>query len=407
MKKLFSFYSICFVVVMLFSADSHAQTSEQKALEVKRAKLQKEILEMNRLLSAEKQEKGNVLEQMEALDRKINVRQELIRVTNQQSNLLNRQINANIRSIGKLRKDLELLKNDYAQLIQKSYQNKTQNNRLMFLLSSDNFFQAFKRLQYMKQYTKHRKEQGENIEAKTEKLSALNKDLVGQRKIKDQLLAENKKAKNDLSKEIGVQQALLKSIKQNESKYTQAINKKKKESRRIDREIGKLIRTAIASSNKKSGSRNTTSFALTPEAKLIANNFSSNKGKLIWPVEKGIKSQGFGVYSDKVYPGIKHQNNGVTITTDKGGIARAIFEGEVITIFTNKMGLKGVYLRHGNYISMYYNLSKVYVQKGDKVATKNPLGEIYTNRFSGITNLKFYLYQDTKKLNPEHWIYRL
>lgn len=407
MKKFFSFYSVCFIVVVLFSAGSYAQTSQQKALELKRAKLQKEILEMNRLLSAEKQEKGNVLEQMEALDRKINIRQELIRVTNQQSNLLNRQINANVRSIGKLREDLQLLKDDYAQLIQKSYQNKTQNNRLMFLLSSDNFFQAFKRLQYIKQYTKHRKEQGENIETKTEKLSALNKDLVQQRKIKDQLLAENTKARNSLSKEIGSQQALLKSIKQNESKYTQAIDKKKKESRRIDREIEKLIRTAIASSNKKSGSKNTTKFALTPEAKLIANNFSSNKGKLIWPVEKGIKSQGFGIYSDKLYPGIKHQNNGVTITTDKGGVARAIFEGEVIDIFTNKMGLKGVYLRHGNYISMYYNLSKVYVQKGDKVAAKNPLGEIYTNRFNGITNLKFYLYQDTKKLNPEHWVYKL
>ncbi len=407
MRKLLGRHIVFLVVTLLFSLGLNAQTSQQKALEAKRAKLQKEIREMNRLLSEEKQEKGNVLEQMDALDRKINVRQELIRVTNQQSNLLNRQINANVRSIGKLREDLELLKDDYAQLIQKSYQNKTQNNRLMFLLSADNFFQAFKRLQYMKQYTKHRKKQGESIEAKTKELSILNKDLVEQRKIKDRLLAENRRAKNDLSKEIGTQQALLKTIKQNESKYTQAIDKKKKESRRIDREIEKLIRSAIVSSNKKSGSSNTTTFALTPEAKLIANNFSSNKGKLIWPVEKGIKSQGFGVYADKIYPGIKHQNNGVTITTDKGGQARAIFEGEVVTIFTNKMGVKGVYLRHGNYISMYYNLSKIYVQKGDKVAAKEALGEIYTNRFSGATSLKFYLYQDTKRLNPENWIYQL
>ena len=401
-------YNIVFVLLaVLFASNLNAQTNQQKVLEAKRAKLQKEIREMNRLLSQEKEEKGNVLEQMDALDLKINMRQQLIRVTNQQSNLLNRQINANVRSIGKLREDLELLKKDYAQLIQKSYQNKTQNNRLMFLLSSDNFFQAFKRLEYMKQYAKHRKQQGEDIETKTEELSTLNKDLVEQRKIKDKLLAENRSAKNELSKEISSQQVLLKTIKQNESKYTQAIDKKKKESRRIDREIEKLIRAAIASSNKKSGSSNTNSFALTPEAKLIANNFSSNKGKLIWPVEKGIKSQGFGVYKDKVYPGIKHQNNGVAITTDKGGLARAIFEGEVITIFTNKMGVKGVYLRHGNYISMYYNLSKTYVQKGDKVTAKEPLGEIYTNRFSGATTLKFYLYQDTKRLNPENWIFQL
>ncbi|WP_339143939.1 murein hydrolase activator EnvC family protein [Croceitalea sp. MTPC5] len=362
---------------------------------------------MNRLLFAEKKEKGSVLEQMDAIDRKVNISQELIRVTNQQSNLLNRQINANIRSIGKLREDLEFLKKDYAQLIQKSYQNKLNGNRLMFLLSSDNFFQAFKRMQYMKQYANHRKKQGLEIMTKTEELAVRNKDLVQQRKVKDRLIAENTKVKKNLYAEIASQKALLKSIRQNESKYAAAIDDKKKEARRIDREIEKLIRSAIASSNKKSGSSSKTSFALTPEAKLIASNFSSNKGKLIWPVEKGVKSQGFGVYADKVYPGIKHQNNGVIIATDKGAEARAIFEGEVMTIFTNKNGVKGVYLRHGNYISMYYNLSKIYVKKGDKVAAKEALGEVYTNRFDSSTKLKFYLYQDTKKLNPEDWVYRL
>lgn len=400
-------YIIFFFLAFCVSLNCFSQSSEQKALEAKRARLQKEIKEMNRLLFAEKKEKGNVLEQMDDLDRKINIKQELIRVTNQQSNLLNRQINANVRSIGKLREDLELLKNEYAELIQKSYQNKSQENRLMFLLSSQNFFQAFKRLQYMEQYTKFRKKQGEDIIEKTNKLADLNSDLVEQRKVKDQLLSENRKVKKDLYKEITSQKDLLKSIRQNESKYTTAIDNKKKETRRINREIEALIRAAIVSSNKGSGSAGSTKFALTPEAKLIATNFSSNKGKLIWPVEKGIKSQGFGKYKDKIYPGITRENNGVTIATDKGAQARAIFEGEVITIQTNKMGVKGVYLRHGNYISMYYNLAKVYVQKGDKVSAKEPLGEIYTNRFNDATSLKFYLYQDTQKLNPENWIFQL
>lgn len=403
----FKKHSALLLIVFGLGYTSFAQTGEQKALETKRARLQKEIKEMNRLLLSERKEKGNVLEQMDALDRKINIKQELIRVTNQQSNLLNRQINSNVRKIGKLREDLELLKDDYAKLIQKSYQNKSQENRLMFLLSSQDFFQAFKRLQYIKQYTKFRKKQGEDIIKKTEELARLNQDLVAQRKVKDQLLAENRRVKNQLYKEITSQKDLLKSIRQNESKYTAAIDVKKKETRRIDREIQALIRAAIASSNKSSGSKASAKFALTPEAKLIANNFAANKGKLIWPVEKGIKSHGFGKYKDKVYPGITHENNGVTIATDKGTDARAIFEGEVITILTNKAGVKGVYLRHGNYISLYYNLSTVYVQKGDKVAAKEALGEIYTNKFNGATNLKFYLYEDTQKLNPENWIYQL
>ena len=407
-------FLISFLVLSTFlsTGTAFAQTNEQKALEAKREQLEKEIGEINRLLFAEKKEKGNVLDQMEALDQKINVRQQLIRVTNQQSNLLNRQINANIRSISKLRDDLKLLREEYATMIQKSYQNNSQQSRLMFLLSSENFFQAFKRMQYMKQYTQYRKEQGEQIMVKTDELTQLNVDLTTQRKEKDRLIATNNRAKAQLMKEMKSQKELLGSIRQNESKYAQAIQKKKREARKIDQQIERLIRNAIAASNKKAGAGKVTKassnkFILTPEATLVANNFSANKGKLIWPVEKGIKSQGFGVYKDAVYPGIKHQSNGVIITTDEGAMARAIFEGEVIAILSVPGGNKGVQIKHGNFISTYYNLSDLYVKKGDIVAIKAALGKIYTNRSNGQTRLKFYLYQDTSRLNPEEWVYQL
>lgn len=410
-KRLFVSCLILFSTVLSMQ-NIYAQTNEQKALEAKREQLQKEISEINRLLFAEKKEKGNVLDQMEALDTKINVRQQLIRVTNQQSNLLNRQINANIRNISKLREDLKSLKDEYATMIQKSYQNNSQQSRLMFLLSSKNFFQAFKRMQYLKQYTQYRKEQGEQIMLKTEELTQLNIDLTVQRKEKDQLIAINNRAKAELMKEMKSQKELLGSIRQNESKYASAIQNKKKEARKIDQQIEKLIRSAIAASNKKAGAgkakiTSSNKFILTPEATLVANNFSANKGKLIWPVEKGIKSQGFGVYNDAVYPGIKHQSNGVIITTDKGAKARAIFEGEVIAILSVPGGNKGVQIKHGNFISTYYNLSNLYVKKGDKVTIKTELGEVYTNRSNGQTRLKFYLYEDTSRLNPEEWVYQL
>ena len=406
-KTLIRIYLTLFVVLFI-GTGAFAQTNEQKALEAKREQLQKEIKSINRLLFAEKKEKGNVLEQMEALAQKINVRQQLINVTNQQSNLLNRQINTNIRNISKLRDDLETLKDDYATMIQKSYQNKSQQSRLMFLLSSENFFQAFKRLQYLKQYTQYRKEQGEQIVVKTDELTQLNRDLTDQRKVKDQLIAENLVAKNELQKERADQQVLLASIRKNENKYTAAIDKKRQEARKIDQQIDALIRSAIAASNKKAGgSTNSSKFVLTPEATIVANNFSANKGKLDWPVERGIVSRGFGVYNDAVYPGIKHQNNGVIIATDEGSKARSIFEGEVIGIMAVPGGNMGVQIKHGNYISTYYNLSKLYVKKGDRVARKEELGEIYTNRSNGQTQLKFYLYQDANRLNPEDWIYRL
>lgn len=402
---------VCLLLLVFLAQNTYGQTKEQKALEEKREKLQQEIRDINRLLFAEKKEKGNVLDQMEALDKKITVRQQLIRVTNQQSNLLNKQINTNIRNIGKLKNELNQIRDEYAAMIQKSYQNKSKQNRLMFLLSSESFVQAFKRMQYMKQYTDYRREQGAQIAIKTEELSRLNSDLNEERKVKEVLLTQNRKAKDALFNEIQAQKVLLGTIRKNETKFTATINQKRKETREIDQQIEKLIRSAIAASNKKTATKATKTsssiFLLTPEASIIANNFAANKGKLIWPVEKGIKSQGFGIYSDPIYPGIKHESNGVIIATDAGTKARAIFEGEVIAIMSVPGGHKGVQIKHGNYISTYYNLEELYVKKGDKVGIKDALGTIYTNTSNGQTKLKFYLYQNTSKLNPEEWVYQL
>jgi septal ring factor EnvC (AmiA/AmiB activator) len=393
---------------MLLSGNLWSQTNEQRALEAKRTRLQKEISDINRLLFAEKKQRGNVLEQIEVLDRKMNVRQQLIRVTNQQANLLNRQISTNIRSITKLREDLEALKEDYSNMIRKSYQNRSQNSHIMFLLSSQNFFQIYKRMQYMKQYTSHRKQQGYEIQEKTEELTNLNTALAVQRKDKQKLITENQRARNRMLTEVKAQKELLKSIRQNESKYAEAMKNKKREARRIDEQIDRLIKSAIAASNRNSGRGGSSNrFTLTPEASIISTNFSSNKGKLIWPVEKGVKRQGYGVYKDAVYPGIKHQSNGVIIATDQGATARAVFEGEVIAILAVPGGNKGVQIKHGNFISTYYNLQELFVKKGDKVVAKEELGTINTNRFNGLTQLKFYLYRDATRLNPEEWIYRL
>ena len=279
----------------------------------------------------------------------------------------------------------------------------------MFLLSSENFYQAFKRLQYMKQYTEFRKKQGEQIISKTDDLARLNKDLNEERKVKDVLIAQNKKARAQLMQEIKNQKELLGNIRKNESNYVAAIEKKEREAKDIDKQLEKLIREAIVAANRKSNTKtsDTSRFYLTPEATIVANNFTANKGKLIWPVEKGIKSQGYGVYRDAVYPGIKHESNGVIIATDEGAKARAIFKGEVIAIISVPGGNKAVQLKHGNFISTYYNLSHIYVKKGDVVEAKTDLGDIYTNQSNGQTRLKFYLHRDTSKLNPEEWVYRL
>lgn len=403
------FLTCLLLFIAMFSGSG--QSKEQQNLEARKTQLLNEIKQINSLLNQQAKKRTSILSQVEDLNQKIRMQQELIRVTNQQANLLNRQINGNMRKIESLRNDLVKLKEDYAKMIVRSYKSKSQQSRLMFLLSSETFLQGYKRLQYMKQYTNFRKEQGVEIQEKTEELQQLNTTLIVQRKEKERLVAENRKAQQELQTERSQQEQLVNSIRKKEGEYASQIKQKRSQADELDRQIQKLIREAIAESNKKAGAKATggsaTTFALTPEGRLIANNFAANKGSLIWPVERGYKSQGYGQYADPVYPDVKHNNNGVTIATIQGAKARAIFDGEISAIIAIPGGNKAVQVRHGNYITTYYNLSDVYVRKGEKVKAKQSLGAIVTNPITGKTEMKFFLYKDTVKLNPEQWIAKM
>jgi len=405
--------SICrqlFFAFLLLGAVSSglAQTKTQKDLERKKSALEQEIKDISRLLKVNKKEKGAVLEDLEASNKKIKLREQIIRVTNQQANLLSRQITANQREVNGQKKALGVLKKDYAQMIEKSHRHTSQENRLLFLLSSKSFYMAYKRLQYLKQYRNYRKQQGLEIAAQTLDLEKKTALLSRQKKEKEAVIASNKATKQQLLKQQQLKDQLLRSIKSNERQYTAAVKKKQKEAGALERRIEALIKAAIAAANKKSGAKKGgASFVLTPEAKRVANNFTANKGKLVWPLEKGLLKRGYGVYSDPVYPGIKHQNNGVSLLTEPGSVARAIFEGEVIAIMAVPGGNLGVQIKHGNYISTYYNLSAVSVKKGDLVQEKESLGTIATNGTAGQTLLKFYLYQNSTRLNPQEWVYNL
>lgn len=263
-------------------------------------------------------------------------------------------------------------------------------------------------MQYLKQYRSYRQEQGLEIAAQTAALQKKNSVLDVQRNDKKALVLSNTAAKTQLLKDKQSKANLLSGIKRNESQYAAAIKKKQREARALENRIEALIKAAIAAANKKSGTtKGGASFVLTPEATRVANSFTANKGKLVWPLEKGILKRGYGVYSDPVYPEIKHENNGVTLVTESGAMARAIFEGEVIAIMAVPGGNLGVQIKHGNFISTYYNLISVAVKKGDLVKEKQNLGAIATNSADGQTLLKFYLYQNSTRLNPQEWVFNL
>lgn len=404
--KYFSF--ILFIFLAIGSSNANAQSQRQQELEEKRRELQQEIREITKLLFAGKKEKKSVVSAVEDLNYKISVRKNLIRITNQQANLLTREINANQDEISTRRVKLKALKEAYADMIVKSYKNRARDNKLMFLLSSSSFQQAYRRLQYIKQYADYQRQQAEIIKVETKQLQLLNQDLLVQKKDKQKLVGENKAAKLILDKELKDQQAFIESIQKNLAKFSAQIKDKQKASEKLDKEIRKLIREAIAASNKKAGkSVKSRTFSMTPEQKVLAANFTANKGKLPWPVASGVVKMRFGTNPSPIDPSIKIKSNGVRIATNKGEPIRAVFDGVVQGIMTPKNGNNTIMIRHGNYITVYKNLSKFYVSKGDKVTTKQVLGEVITSKASGESILSFGIYKDSAIQNPSIWVYKL
>ncbi|MEZ4796919.1 MAG: peptidoglycan DD-metalloendopeptidase family protein [Flavobacteriaceae bacterium] len=394
--------------LLFFILFGYSQNSRQLELENKKQEYLRQIREYEGLVSQGRKEERSLLSMLEELNYKANVRRNLISVTNQQANLLTREINTNQNTITKLRDRLTLLKEEYAAMIVKSYKSKSEQSKVMFLLSSSNFQQAYKRLQYIKQYADYQKKQGEEIKTKTLELQALNKDLLKQKQDKEALIKENRIAKDKLEQERKEQEVLMASIKKDLSKHLAQIKTKQQEIDKIDREIEKIIREAMAASNVKAGkSKEATTFALTPEDQKLAASFTANKGKLPWPVERGVVKVRYGNQKSPIDNSIPINSNGVRIVTNKDEKVRAVFEGTVHSIMIPKNGNNVVLIQHGNYFTAYKNLSKIYVKKGDKVATKQQIGEVLTDKASNETILQFVIFKDGKTQNPAHWINKM
>ena len=204
-------------------------------------------------------------------------------------------------------------------------------------------------------------------------------------------------------------------LKKDEGKYSNQIKKKQSEASKIDRQIEDLIRAAIAASNKKNVSTNKSgttkksskTFILSPEAKLLATNFTKNKGKLPWPIKNGVVVKRFGNTRHPQLANVTTYCSGVEIATNNNAKARAVFNGVVMEIQKIKGANKAIYIQHGNYITVYQNMINVLVKKGDKITTKQELGTVYTKSSSGKTILKFLIYKNDKKMNPASWVYKM
>ncbi len=429
---------------ILITSLSWSQSAQDK-LEARKLQIQKEIRENQQLLKSVRTKEKSTTSELLLQKNKISLKEKLIQTTERQSKLLANDMYINQKAINELTKELEELRADYAELIVKSYKSRSEQSRAMFLLSSESFLQAYKRAQYMKQYASFRKSQGVELQKKTKDLEVLNEKLKGQKAEKEKLLVENRKEKESLELERKDTEKIFQGILKDKKNITTDIRKKEQESKKIDKEIDRLIRAAIAEANRKAAAEaaaaaaakaaalakanptsasakkaavaaaaavaakkaepvSSTKIALTPEGEIVAANFRANKNKLPWPVERGVVTLGYGQQAHPVHRSLVIYNSGVEITTEKGALARAVFDGEVSSVMVLSPINKIVIIQHGDFFSVYQNLNHVTVNKGDKVNLKQSIGTVNTNGETGATVIKFLISQNATYVNPQQWL---
>jgi len=384
------------VYTLLFLLFSNCLYSQTKAeLEEKRKKTLEEISYVDNLLKTTEKEKKESINAVKIIGKKLNLRESVISNMGQEISLLSDRIALNTLAIDMMETDLKTLKNDYAKAVINSYKQKKGYPDIVYILSARDFNQGYKRLKYLQQVTKFRRRESEIIlELKTQIETSkvkLQNDLYRISELKTREVQQ----KDLLEKEQGKKQEMVKSLSNRERQLKNDLEEKKRIADKIAIEIAKLI-----DEEKKKNIK----AEVTPEQKLISDNFLENKGRLPWPVEKGIITSHFGIQQNPVLKYVTEKNIGIEITSSGKVAARSIFQGVVVNIFTIRGANMTVIIRHGKYLSVYTNIVNVRVKKGDKVETKEEIGDVYSDPRDNFNCVLKFMICETDYQDPEAWI---
>ena len=386
--------------LLLIVTDLRSQSKQ--ALEKQKKEIQNEIKVIELKLSNSSKKKGLIISNAEDLNYKIKLQQNLISNINNQLNLILNEIDANEIQLTNLKNKEVSLKEELAKMLLTGYKKKSNLNKLMFIFSSSSFQQAYKRIQYFKQYVNFQNKTLLKIKSTSSEIENVIVVLDSQKTNKQLLINENENIKRELNIQYDDLNKLIAEVNKDQKKYKNEIKQKQKLSRDIDKKIEKLIREALANSKRNDGG-----FKLSEEAQLISKNFNANKGRLPSPVIRGNVVLGFGKQPHPIVKTATIQSNGVRIRTSSDVEARTIFDGEVYSIIISKNNSRTVLIQHGNFFTVYKNLSQIYVSKGDKLKTKEAIGKIATDPLNGQTILSFSIFYNGVPQNPRTWIYKL
>ena len=386
---------VVLVLCALFLAPAYGESV--KDLQKKQKKLQEEIEQTNKMLKQTKKDESATMNKLQLIGQNIKTQKKLINTLDNEITALNREMRHLNATRDSLQKVLEGYKNDYAEMVRQSHYARMQQSPLLFLLSSDSFQQLARRARYLQEFARYRQEQVKRIEQTQAEIDTQNELLKANKNDKQTALSTKKKEQENLKRDERKQKTMLNQLKTKEKDLTKQIQQKQKKVNELNKKIDDIVRQQAEKASKTT---------LTKEQQLIAGGFEANKGRLPWPVEKGMISGHFGKQQHPVYAQVIMDNKGIYLQTVADAKARAVYKGEVTSCFMVN-GTYAVIIQHGNYRTVYSNLSKLSVKQGDKVETKQALGTIFTDpEQDQKTELYFQVYKDRDILNPELWITR-
>lgn len=433
-KRLFVILVSSLWLAIPLSAQSNKLIRE---LEGKRGDLQKQIAETESILQNTKKDVGSQLNGLAALTGQIEERKRYILAINNDVETIERELVSLNRQLNSLEKDLKEKKKKYEASVQYLYKNKSIEEKLMFIFSAKNLGQTYRRMRYVREYATYQRLQGEEILKKQEQIRKKKAERQQVKAAKEGLLKERENEKAKLEAQEKEKRTLVANLQKKQKGLQSEVNKKRREANQLNARIDRLIAEEIerarkraaeearreaaarkkADTNGKGASKTGTAakpksepldaFTMSKADRELSGSFVANRGKLPMPISGPyIITSRYGQYSVEGLRNVKLDNKGIDIQGKPGAQARAIFDGKVAAVFQLN-GLFNVLIRHGNYISVYCNLSSASVKSGDTVSTKQSIGQIFSDGAdNGRTVLHFQLRREKEKLNPEPWLNR-
>ncbi len=400
-----------FFFVLLFVGSIHigGWAQNRAELEQNKKRIEEEMALTARLIDETKQNKELTMSELVMLNTRISQREALVANVQRQLIQLDRQITNRESEKTRLEKELSQLREEYSKMIYFAYKNRNAYNKLMFLFSARDFNQAFQRMKYFQQYAAFRQSQIQKIEETQQKLESELNNLDKDRAEKQTLFETNRRQQIALNTERSQIDRTVKQLSQKERTLRQQLRDKEREAQQLQRAIEAIIAEEVRLANVRAGETakpDSKVMQLTPEELALSRSLEDNRGKLPWPVERGVISSKFGEQPHPVLKRVTIKNNGIDFATPVGSEARAVFDGVVVSTNRITQSNNAVIIRHGDYFTVYSNLDQVYVKRGDRVKTKDLIGRVHTDKIESKTELHFELWKNRQIINPTPWLAR-